>query len=29
MGRAGRQRAMAHFSREAMLDRMESIFRAA
>ena len=29
MGRAGRQRALAHFSREAMLDRMESIFRAA
>jgi glycosyltransferase involved in cell wall biosynthesis len=27
MGRAGRQRALAHFSREAMLDRMESIFR--
>ncbi len=29
MGRAGRERAMARFSREAMLDRMEAIFRAA
>ncbi len=29
MGRAGRQRAVARFSRDSMLDRMESIFRAA
>ena len=29
MGRAGRERAVAHFSREAMLDRMEAIFHAA
>jgi glycosyltransferase involved in cell wall biosynthesis len=29
MGRAGRERAVARFSREAMLDRMEAIFRAA
>lgn len=29
MGRAGRERALARFSREAMLDRMEAIFRAA
>jgi glycosyltransferase involved in cell wall biosynthesis len=28
MGRAGRARAVAQFSREAMLDRMEAIFRA-
>jgi len=27
MGRAGRERAVAFFSREAMLDRMEAIFR--
>lgn len=29
MGRAGRERAIARFSRDAMLDRMEAIFRAA
>lgn len=29
MGLAGRERAVAHFSREAMLDRMEAIFRSA
>lgn len=29
MGRAGRERAVAYFSHETMLDRMESIFRAA